>query len=254
MSRNFHFEWRTALLAAILLPVMISLGFWQLRRADENRELMRMAEQRRQLPPLALTGSIVGQLGQGTADEKVQRWHLQQVSVQGQWLDRVFLLENQLHEGRNGYHVIGVMRLDEGRHVLVNRGWIVAPALRSDFPVVPATVPAAVESGELYVSSQVLQENPVYAENGWPRRIGKLSVPGLAHELGFDVLPVILRLREGSPSALVTQWPVVNIAPEKNIAYAIQWFAMSVALVLFYLFLSFRRETKSDVINEVTHG
>jgi surfeit locus 1 family protein len=69
-----------------------------------------------------------------------------------------------------------------------------------------------------------------------------------------DVLPVILRLREGSPSALVTQWPVVNIAPEKNIAYAIQWFAMSVALVLFYLFLSFRRETKSDVINEVTHG
>jgi len=41
---------------------------------------------------------------------------------------------------------------------------------------------------------------------------------------------------------LTVDWPVVNIAPEKNIAYAIQWFAMAVALLACYIALSFRRK------------
>lgn len=236
--RRFHFEWKTALLAAVLLPVMVGLGFWQLRRADENRGLMQVAAQRREQPPVPLM--------------QAPQESLQQVIVQGRWVDNFFLLENQTHQGRNGYQVIGVMALENGSHVLVNRGWLVAPALRSELPVVPAAV-ANVERGELYITPYVLQAGPVFAESGWPRRIGKLNVPGLAQELGFDVLPMIVRLREGSPSALTVDWPVVNIAPEKNTAYAIQWFAMSVALVIFYIAISFRRE-KTDHIQSEIHS
>ena len=250
MGRHFHFEWRTALLAAVLFPVMISLGFWQVRRADENRELMQLAEQHRKQQPLALAQLPLMQLEQDIAGGQLERWQLQQVSVQGEWLNKVFLLENQTYEGRNGYYVIGVVKLDDKRHVLVNRGWIVAPALRSELPVVPPVVPDAVEQGEIYVTSNVLRDEPVFAENGWPRRIGRLNVPGLARELNVTVLPMIVRLRDGSPSALTAQWPVVNITPEKNIAYAIQWFAMSIALVLFYLALSFRREAENNIAAE----
>lgn len=251
MGRHFHFEWRTALLAAVLLPVMTSLGFWQLHRADENRELIQMAEQRRQQQPAALGQLPLAQLEQDIARGNLAHWQLQQVSLQGQWLDKVFLLENQMHEGHNGYYVIGVMKFKDERYVLVNRGWIIAPALRSELPEVPAIVVAAVEQGEIYVTANVLRDEPVFAENGWPRRIGRFNVPGLARELDVTVLPMIVRLREGSPSALTAQWPVVNITPEKNIAYAIQWFAMSIALVLFYLALSFRREAATDIATEI---
>lgn len=254
MGRQFQFEWRTALLVVVLLPVMVSLGFWQLRRADENRGLMKMAEQQRQQPPLALERSLEMQLVQDIAGGQSTRWQLQQVSMRGQWLDRIFLLENQTHEGHNGYYVIGVLKLADGEHVLVNRGWIIAPALRSELPIIPAAISDAEERGEIYATPSALLEGPVFAESGWPRRIGKLNVPGLAHELGLDVLPVMVRLGEGSPSALTVQWPVVNIAPEKNIAYAIQWFAMSVALVLFYIALSFRREVADDTQNEALDG
>ena len=89
--------------------------------------------------------------------------------------------------------------------------------------------------------SHIYGDEPIFAEPGWPRRIGRLQLPGVARELGLEILPVVLRLREQSPSALTTHWPVVNIAPEKNTAYAIQWFAMSVALLLCYLAVSFRR-------------
>ncbi len=247
MSRHFNFEWRTALLVAILLPVMTSLGFWQLRRADENSELIHMAEQRRQQQPVVLGQLPLAQLELDIAEGNLVHWQLQQVSMQGQWLDKGFLLENQTHEGRDGYYVIGVIQLKDSRYVLVNRGWIMAPALRSELPVVPAIVPAAVEQGEIYVTPNVLRDEPVGAESGWPRRVGRLNVPGLARELDMKVLPVIVRLRDGSPSALTAQWPVVNITPEKNIAYAIQWFAMSIALVMFYLALSFRRDVKTEI-------
>jgi surfeit locus 1 family protein len=254
MSRRFHFEWRTALLTVVLLPTMISLGFWQLRRADENRQIIQVAEQRRQQLPLALEQLTAKQVAQDIGSGQSARWLLQQISLRGQWLDRSFLLENQTHEGRNGYHVIGVLKLADGGHVLVNRGWIIAPALRSELPAIPAATSGSEERGEIYVTPSVLQEGPVFAESGWPRRIAKLNVPGLAHELGVEVLPAIVRLREGSPSALTAQWPVVNIAPEKNIAYAIQWFAMSAALVLFYLALSFRREVINNTLNEASDG
>lgn len=247
MSRHFNFEWRTALLVTILLPVMTSLGVWQLRRADENSELIQMAEQRRQQQPVVLDQLPLAQLELDIAEGNLVHWQLQQVSLQGQWLDKGFLLENQTHEGRDGYYVIGVIQLKDSRYVLVNRGWIMAPALRSELPVVPAIVPAAVEQGEIYVTPNVLRDEPVGAESGWPRRVGRLNVPGLARELDMKVLPVIVRLRDGSPSALTAQWPVVNITPEKNIAYAIQWFAMSIALVMFYLALSFRRDVKTEI-------
>ena len=251
MSRRFHFEWRTALLVAVLLPTMISLGFWQLRRADESRELIQMAEQRREQPPLALAQLPLAQLEQDIASEQLKRWQLQQVSVQGQWLDKIFLLENQTHEGRNGYYVLGVVKLDDKRYVLVNRGWIAAPALRSELPAIPSVFPDSIELGEIYVTPNVLRDEPVFAESGWPRRIARLNVPGLERELNMKVLPAIVRLRDGSPSALTAQWPVVNITPEKNIAYAIQWFAMSLALVLFYLALSFRREAENNIATEI---
>lgn len=235
VRRQFQFEWRTALLAAALLPIMVNLGFWQLRRADENRELMRVAEQQRQRSPIAFAQAPLVSL--------------QQVTIQGRWSDRYFLLENQMNEGRNGYHVIGIIALEDGRNILVNRGWVAAPAVRSELPVVPPVAEIAVERGEIYISPYLLQNEPVFAENGWPRRIGKLNIPGLMREFGFEVLPMVVRLREGSPSALTVQWPVVNIAPEKNIAYAIQWFAMSAALIVFYLALSFRREVADDTNN-----
>lgn len=254
MGRRFQFEWRTALLAVVLLPVMTSLGFWQLRRADENRELIKVAEQRRQQLPVALEQLAEAQLAQDITGGQSARWQLQQVSMRGHWLDRFFLLENQTHEGRNGYHVIGVLQLADGRHVLVNRGWIMAPALRSELPAIPAPASGSEEQGEIYITPNVLLEEPIFAESGWPRRIGKLNVPGLANELGVEVLPAIIRLRDGSPSALTAQWPVVNITPEKNIAYAIQWFAMSVALVLFYLALSFRHEVTNNTPNEALNG
>lgn len=237
MARRFRFDWRITAFTVVLVPVMIALGFWQLHRADYHRALIRQAEQRRSEQPVALESLLV-------AKESDDALHLQQVALQGQWLDKYFLLENQIHAEKNGYYVFGVMQVAGVGKVLVNRGWIQAPLLRSELPVVPSPT-SSTEVGEIYTSASLIEKKPLFAEDGWPKRVGRMNVSGAEQALGFELLPVVVRLREGSPSALATQWPVVNIQPEKNVAYAIQWFAMVLALLICYVVYSFRIEIQS---------
>jgi surfeit locus 1 family protein len=238
-KRHFVFEWRIALFTALLLPLMISLGFWQLRRADENRALISAADVRHQQPAIAIENVLAGVTVQG---ENITAWQYQPVSVQGQWLAESFLLENQMQAGRNGYYVIAPIQVVDGRRLLVNRGWVAAPALRSQLPDIKPVETGRVEIAEVYMAQNILVDKPVFAESGWPKRIGKLNIPGIEKELGQNIQPIMLRLRPESPSALTVDWPVVNIMPEKNTGYAIQWFGMSLALAVSYILLSFRRE------------
>ena len=227
-------DWRISLLTAVLLPLFVCLGFWQLQRADVHRKMESTADARREQAPVNVL-----QIKDWLQPDALQYLP---VTLQGRWLQPVFLLDNQTRQQKPGYDVIGVMQLEDGRQMLVNRGWVAGMALRTELPVIPATTDFLRESAELYVTPELLAAEPIYAEGGWPRRIAKLRVQGVAAEAHLDVLPVLARLKEGSPSAFVVGWPVTNIAPEKNIAYAIQWFAMAAALVVFYLALMFRRE------------
>ncbi len=221
------------MLAGLLLPLFIALGFWQLQRANFHREQLQIAETRRAQASVSLDTVV---------ELREQDSRYLPVSLQGQWLAPVFLLDNETRGQKVGYDVIGLMELRDGRKVFVNRGWIAGPSLRSQLPIVPPPTDRVVEQGELYFGNEVLLEGELFAEADWPRRIAKLHLPGMARMAGVEVLPVLVRLKEGSPSALTAGWPVTNIAPEKNIAYAVQWFGMAVALIVFYLALAFRRD------------
>ena len=241
MARKFKFEWRITLLVLFLLPLLIGLGFWQLHRADHNRALVAQAERQRKEAPIFLT-ELLQKTSSDREKNKTDAWHLKQVKLRGRRLSNVFLLENQIYAERNGYYVFGVMQLESAGLVLVNRGWIAAPALRSELPTVPPVV-LGDEVGEVYVSPAWAEHSPLFAEKGWPKRVGRINLAGAENELHLSLMPVVVRLREGSPSALATQWTIVNILPEKNMAYAIQWFVMAFALLLCYVFYSYRIES-----------
>ncbi len=242
MAREFKFEWRISLTVLFLLPTLIGLGFWQLHRADHNRALLLQAEQQRKAAPVILSEFLQNNFTD-MLQENLAAWHLKPVKLRGYWLNKVFLLENQISNEHNGYYIYGVMQLNGNQGLLlVNRGWLPAPALRSQLPSVPAVTTGEVEEvGEIYESPALHDNKPLFAEQGWPKRIGRINLSGAEQELQTKLLPVVVRLTSGSPSALATQWTVVNIMPEKNTAYAIQWFAMAIALVLCYGFYSFRK-------------
>jgi cytochrome oxidase assembly protein ShyY1 len=52
------------------------------------------------------------------------------------------------------------------------------------------------------------------------------------------MLPTSLRLEGGSVGALQTERLIVNVSPAKHTGYAVQWFAMAVALGIIFIFLN----------------
>ncbi len=222
------------MLAAILLPALLSLGHWQLRRADEKRALLQQIETRRKLPAASLANL-------DTTDNVRYRY----VRLQGQFDNaRSFLLDNRVHNGHVGYDVLTPLNDKSGGWVLVNRGWIQAPARRDQLPDIPPVEKVVQVTGTVYQPLTDVKEWQVGQR--WPKVVQTLHFGQLARELGETLQPFSVRLEDGMAGALVTGWPEINVQPQKHTAYAIQWFAMALALVILVLFASIKKSSATD--------
>ena len=209
MPRGYSFRprlWALAL-AAAACAAGIGLGNWQSRRADEKRAL---AE------------------------------HVQRIAVAGEFLpERSVLLDNKLRGGRAGYEVVTPLRLAEGIHVLVNRGWIAAPPRREELPRV-VTPP-----GRLRIEGIVLSHLPRTLKLGEPgkgRVRQSLELEEFAAESGLTLQAFFIQQHSDSGDGLARDWPPLDAGIEKHQAYSSQWYSLAgLALVLGVVF-SFRRK------------
>jgi len=83
---------------------------------------------------------------------------------------------------------------------------------------------------------------------GWPELVTAVQPEALWALLGRDGYAHELRLEPG-PAAYRLEWPLVSVSPEKHLGYAVQWFAMSLTLVVLYLYLGWHDNNKEN-----THG
>lgn len=220
-------DWRTALLAASVIPLLIALGFWQLSRAEEKRQISARWELQRQQPPQPLQALPL--------DPAVLAYR--PTSLRGEFLPgRDFLLDNRIKQGRYGVEVLSPLRLDSGEVVLVNRGWLAGDPYRQRLPSLPEIAGPVALEGYVYVppgESYTLGE--VMAGSEWPRLVQAIDMEVLSAALGRELWPYTVRLDADSPAALQADWPLVNTSPAKHQGYAVQWFAMATALLLFAL-------------------
>jgi surfeit locus 1 family protein len=233
---RFDFEWRLALFTVLLVPLMVSLGFWQLHRADEKTALAAAFETRQQQPPATLSRLW---------DQPAESLAYAPVGITGHFLPGAyFLLDNQTRDGQVGYEVLSVMQLaDAGGSVLVNRGWLAGGADRQSLPQVP-TVDGQVDIvGHVYVAPGapfLLTEQQF--DNDWPKRVQAIEMakftPLIADRVAGRVFPYPVRINPGERGALLVNWQIINATPQKHQAYAVQWFAMAVTLFVIYLLRS----------------
>jgi surfeit locus 1 family protein len=234
---RFDAEWRITLFTAVLVPLMIGLGFWQLQRAEEKAALAMAFEERQEQPPTPLS-ALWDKPGESLAYTPVR--------LSGQFVpDAYFLLDNQMRGGQFGYEVLGVLRLsgtDGGTEgsVLVNRGWIAGDAARQSLPVVPAVEGPVDITGYVYVAPgapYLLAEQ--HLDAAWPKRIQAVEMeklaPAMAALQAGKVFPYPVRIAAGARGALAADWQIVNMSPQKHQAYAVQWFTMAAVLMVFYL-------------------
>lgn len=222
-------DWRSCVFALLLLPVLLSLGFWQLDRAEEKSRLKELYRLRQESPPLVLTGL-----------EVEQELQYQPVVLKGHYLNDIqMFVDNSMHKGKFGYEVVTPFQLLGSEQLLmINRGWIEGDKSRRTLPPVEPVDGEVSLTGELYQSPGkpfALGEQSVQP---WPRVLQYLDMKALAEELQANIFPYTVRLKMGSPGAYQDNWLVVNVQPEKHTAYAFQWFAMATALVVIVLLLN----------------
>ncbi len=227
-------RWPTAV-TLILLGILVSLGFWQLDRAEQKRALLAQYGGGQKQTILQLEADLKSAAGLDYQDAVV---------VGHYDSGHQFLLDNRIHAGQAGYQVLTPFAIrDSGVAVLVNRGWIPLGKSRDRLPDVTVHEDRQRISGRLKIPPQKVfmlgEEDP---RQGWPWRIQRIRIESLSEQLGRPLLPVVLLLDAGQPDGYVRQWrPLVGFGPERNVGYAVQWFGLAAALLIIYLAVNTRR-------------
>lgn len=233
--RNRARWWVAVGLLGVLGSIFVSLGQWQLGRADLRRQMAASIEAGRQAPAVVLDGEVNA--------AALQPWRSGRAT--GHWANRYsVLLDNRNLDGKPGLWLATPLILDDQTAVLVLRGWVARPIGQYNaLPVLPDNHRPATVRGELFgrvpeiyalgedpvLSFEVktaLAEPTVIDLNQAPRQ-QNLSLEALSKASGLRFLPTVLMQTEPDELALARQWPGPSIDADKNTGYAMQWFGFA---------------------------
>ncbi len=225
---RWRLNYRILTLALCVLPVTVVLGFWQLHRAADKRALLAVHAAREAAAPVPFADV------KAAADN-----HYLRVVAAGE-LDneRFFLVDNRVRNGRPGYEVVSPLRTDEGRWLLVNRGWIAGGLDRRVVPVVPSLTGDFKLTGYLYriPGKPFALGDDQWQPGVWPQIIQHVEPERLAERLGVELFPYSLRLEASGSPGLEPGWEIVNLPPSTHVGYAVQWFALAATLLVLTVF------------------
>lgn len=204
----FRPPWWGVLLALLGCAAGIALGNWQSGRAAEKRALA--AAQK----PEALRGVLLPKF--------------------------TLYLENRAHRGVPGFHVLQLLRLRDGRHVLVNRGW--APAGAD-----PARPPEVrTPAGEVLLEGFRVARVPRAYEPPGATRDGPVWQNATVEEVsawsGLALESWVFEQHAGPEDGLVRDWPRVDAGVAMHESYALQWYSMGALSLVLLVALNVRRE------------
>jgi len=207
----------------LLCVLTFQLGQWQTRRAEQKIALGERLETARSELPI-----------DSTDIDRVNEWT--QVVLTGHWLaDKTILVDNRVHRGQPGFHVLTPLVTDDGQTVLVRRGWVATGRDRSALPEI-RTLPGSVS-----VMGQVrIPEARPYslAEQAGQGRLWQyLDMADYGRAYGVTLKAHIVEQLNAADDGLVRDWPRPDLGIDRHRGYAAQWFgfsALSAGLVVWF--------------------
>jgi surfeit locus 1 family protein len=221
-----------AALAAVVLTV--SLGNWQLRRADEKLALQAAWDRAEQAAPLPVSGSDIATVA-GRLPLRVQ--------VRGRFLfDDEVWLDNRQMDGRAGLMLVTPLRLADGAVVLVNRGFAARdPRDRSRLPaVVRPEGELTVEGLAVAHAARVLQLGENAPAGDRPLVWQNLAYDAFERASGLAVARWMVQQTGGADDGLLRNWPRLSAGVDKHHGYALQWYALAALITALTVFFGLR--------------
>lgn len=222
---------KLTLVLLVLLLIFLRLGWWQLERKEEKHQLF---EAFAAAPLLQIEEAL-------DRGEKFAR-----IEARGHYdPERSVLLDNKIHNGRAGVHVLTPFRLEDGTWLLVNRGWLPIPPDRRSLPEVVTDGDSRTISGILNQPStggQRIGDADILVSDQWPQLITYFELVSINEALGIELEPWIVQLDAGDQTGFEgRQWKAAVMEPKMHGAYALQWFALAAAALVIWIVLGIRR-------------
>ena len=219
----------------------VYLGIWQLHRGDQKKALDRQYLAAAQQPPIELKAATAPLAGLAATA----------VIARGTYLgERQLLLDDQVHGDMPGYNVWTPLRLSGGGLVIVNRGWVPHGPNRHTLPPLP------VPEGEVSVPGlwRTLPEPGLHLNSGcapgkvsaeWPRIVLYPTAMDLDCFYGEPVMAGEVLLAPEAPAGYVREWRISSegFPPARHYAYAAQWFAFALTLLVLFVKFNLKRKT-----------
>ena len=239
-SRPFRPRAVPTLAAIVAVAVFVAGGRWQQGRMHAMEALRTQFDATAVLAPVALATLP------GSGDWSALRYRT--VIATGEYVARrQVLVDNRVHDGHAGYHVVTPLVQADGRTVLVNRGWTPQGASRAALPRVDPPAGLVTVRGRIAMPAAGAFELRKETASGpvWQN----LDPARFTVATGIVVIPIMIEATTApSPDdGLVRDWPAPDFGIEKHRIYMVQWYSFAALAIVLWVVLNLRRaRTPSD--------
>jgi cytochrome oxidase assembly protein ShyY1 len=208
------------LLCILGVILMVYLSLWQFHRLDDRKAFNREVTERSSL-------SVVDVSTLDISDPAAVQWR--PAGARGTYLpDEQVLIVNRSQGGVAGMNVLTPLLLDDGRAIIVNRGFIALNA-----------TPPAAPSGEVKVvgllrSTEGRTTGQAREASGELTEFFRLDIARLQEQIEPELLNVALVAEVSEPADSTTLLPVSSpeLSEGSHLSYAIQWLIFATAVIV----------------------
>ncbi|MGA8047453.1 MAG: SURF1 family protein [Dermatophilaceae bacterium] len=241
LTRLFRPKWLGGLLlATVFAAACFALGQWQWSRYEAKAERNATLDRNYRAEPVAFDDVVDEDGVRPGAD-----WA--RVELRGTYDDEHIYVRNRPNDGVFGYEVLGVLRDDDGRPVVVDRGWV------RNSPESAAVLPevAPPPQGEVSVLGWVRPYERSLGRDLPAGQVASIAWPDLEGVVGEDLPGAYVRVQletdaegqEVDSGLRALEPPDRSLGPHQ--AYAIQWW-LTMALGYAFVILGVRRELREE--------
>ena len=225
-----NFKSKILIFAIIFVPITISLGMWQIERANEKKLIIANYDKLLVSAPIALQ-----------KNQMLNNW--QPIETTGTYEDTIVYEDNAINNGKAGFKVYHLFRNDDGTFIFIHRGFIERNLIKNNLP----EVEIPTEKKSIY-GTTLFKQNNTFVKN--IEESDSRIIQEFNASLLIDKYPMLkdkylhpflfnLDIRDVNKYQPIEK--PVNMTANKHIGYAIQWFGLCAALIILTIY-AFRRK------------
>ena len=225
-----NFKSKILIFAVIFVPITISLGLWQIERANEKKVIISNYDKLLVSTPIALQ-----------KEQPLENW--QPIETVGAYQDLVVYEDNAINSGKAGFKVYHLFQNGDGTFIFVHRGFIERNLIKNNLPRIDTPVGKKnIKGTTLFKQNNTFVKN---IEESDIRIIQEFNTSVLIER--FPILkdrylhPFLFNLDVRDADKFQTIEKPVNMTATKHIGYAIQWFGLCAALIILTIY-AYRRK------------